>query len=235
MYYLLLLVVAIAPPVFVLLYFYFQDSKRTSPKGKIIGSFLLGMLFTIPVIMLEFVFGQALNSLSFSLFWKQFFRAFLVIAFIEEFFKLMVVMLFVYRRIVFDEYMDGIIYAMVVSIGFACTENIIYVLSGGFGVAILRSFTALPMHAIAAGIMGFYIGKAKFSTNKYDQTRQIYTGLLFAVLIHGIYDYVLLAIPHLKSIAAISIWIMLVSIFFVLLNKIKSATEKDLAMSELSG
>jgi RsiW-degrading membrane proteinase PrsW (M82 family) len=52
-----------------------------------------------------------------------------------------------------------------VSMGFACTENILYVLEGGYEVAIMRAFTAVPAHATFGILMGYYMGKAKFSKN----------------------------------------------------------------------
>ena len=60
-------------------------------------------------------------------------------------------------------------YAVMVSMGFAATENIIYVLNGGLGVAIVRAFTAVPAHATFAILMG----------------------LLLAILFHGAYDFFL--------------------------------------------
>lgn len=75
-----------------------------------------------------------------------------------------------------------------VSMGFACTENIMYVIEGGYQTAILRAFTAIPAHATFGVLMGFYMGKAKFSKNR---TLFNLTGLLLAVLFHGAYDFFL--------------------------------------------
>ena len=59
-----------------------------------------------------------------------FFKAFLLAAIPEEFFKLLTVLIFVYKKPAFDEPYDGIIYGAVASLGFATLENILYV-SGG--------------------------------------------------------------------------------------------------------
>ncbi len=235
MYYFLLLLVAIAPSVAVVLYFYFKDKKKLAPKGNILNTFWLGLLITIPALCLEFLYSLAQNQLSGYSHFYLFFKAFFIVAFIEEFFKFLIVMFFVYNRVNFSGRMNGVIYTMIVSLGFACTENIIYVLSGGFGIAILRSFTALPMHAIAGGIMGYYIGAAKFSKTKQEETQQIYWGFASAILIHGIYDFVLLSLSQSKMVASILIWIFLVTVSSVLLNKIKTANQRDLAFEKLSG
>ena len=73
-----------------------------------------------------------------------------------------------------------------VSMGFACTENIMYVLEGGYETAILRAFTAVPAHATFGILMGYYMGKAKFSKNRIKLN---ITGLLLATLFHGAYDF----------------------------------------------
>jgi RsiW-degrading membrane proteinase PrsW (M82 family) len=44
----------------------------------------------------------------------------------------------------------------------------------------------VPLHALATGIMGYYIGISKF-----NKTGGMIKGLAFAVLIHGLYDFFL--------------------------------------------
>lgn len=75
-----------------------------------------------------------------------------------------------------------------VSMGFAATENIMYVIEGGYHVAVLRAFTAVPAHATFGILMGYFMGKAKFAKHpsKYNLL-----GLFLAVLFHGAYDFFL--------------------------------------------
>ena len=75
-----------------------------------------------------------------------------------------------------------------VSMGFAATENIFYVMESGYETALLRAFTAVPAHATFGILMGFYMGKAKFSNNKSVLNL---AGLLLAILFHGAYDFFL--------------------------------------------
>lgn len=51
-------------------------------------------------------------------------------------------------------------YAVMVSMGFAATENIIYVVQGGYVTGILRAFTAVPAHATFGILMGYFMGIA---------------------------------------------------------------------------
>lgn len=73
--------------------------------------------------------------------------------------------------------------------GFATAENILYIMQGGWSVAILRIFTAVPAHATFGIMMGYYMGLAKSSS----QSRDLLLGiaLLSATLFHGAYDYFL--------------------------------------------
>jgi len=61
-------------------------------------------------------------------------------------------------------------------------------LEGGVGVAVLRAFTAVPAHAIFAIIMGYFMGKAKFSSHRVFNNLM---GLFLAIVFHGAYDFFL--------------------------------------------
>lgn len=106
----------------------------------------------------------------------------------------------------FNEPFDGIVYAVMVSMGFAALENILYTFQYGFGVGVTRVFTAVPAHATFGIIMGYFMGKAKFSNNRIKFNL---LGLLFAILFHGSYDFFLFInfIPGIYIGALISLLI----------------------------
>lgn len=223
--YLISLSMAIAPAIFLVWYYYRQDKATPEPKGLIIKVFFLGVLSIIPAVILEIFVEKVFRFLFVFPLAYYFFKAFLVAGFCEEWIKLQVVKLFVYKRSEFDEIMDGIVYMVVASLGFACFENVVYVLQGGINRAILRAFTAIPLHALASGIMGFYIGKAKFSPDKHNYL--IIKGLLIAALIHGFYDFVLFATPVLGNLPTLLIIPLLVFCFIFLRIRIKEAIDSD--------
>lgn len=70
---------------------------------------------------------------------------------------------------------DGIIYAVAASLGFATVENIAYVLEGGFAVGVLRAVLSVPGHAFFGALMGFYMGVAKHAST--GQARWLAYGL----------------------------------------------------------
>jgi len=87
-----------------------------------------------------------------------------LIGLIEESAKFAALYVGIYRHAQFDEIIDGILYAVAASLGFATLENIAYVLEGGTVVGVLRAALSVPGHAFFGAVMGFYVGLAKFSS-----------------------------------------------------------------------
>jgi len=204
---LLLLASAILPVVLVIIYIYTQDKHEKEPKQLLFYNFLLGAVVSVVLTMLIsiFVFDNILLLKDKHNIFEQFTKAFLVVAFTEEFSKYIIVRYFAQPKKDFNEPLDGIVYAVMVSMGFAATENLLYVLSGGgYKVALVRAFTAIPAHATFAVLMGYFMGKAKFSNNRMVLNL---TGLLLAVIFHGLYDFFLFIdfIPGLSIGAFISL------------------------------
>ena len=184
-----LLLFAIAPVLAVIIYIYIQDKYEKEPASLLLVSFLLGAIVSILIVIILYLFtGRLLPVTNEFSIWQQFIQAFVVVALAEEFSKYVIVKYFAQTRKAFNEPYDGIIYAVMVSMGFACTENILYVLEGGFTTGILRAFTAVPAHATFGVLMGYYMGKAKFSKNRIVLN---FKGLLLATLFHGAYDFFL--------------------------------------------
>ena len=97
---------------------------------------------------------------------QQFIKAFIVVALVEEFSKYIIVKYYAQNNREFNEPFDGIVYAVMVSMGFAALENVLYVYQYGSSTGITRAFTAVPAHATFGILMGYFMGKAKFSKNK---------------------------------------------------------------------
>ncbi len=184
-----LLLLAIAPALAICLFIYFKDKHEKEPLKLLLISFFLGVISVIPTLILSkvgemiFNFDAFSNSIIFS-----FASCFIGIGLVEEYSKFIFVRYYTYKKKDFNEPFDGIVYCVMVSMGFATLENILYVYKGGESVAWLRMFTAVPMHAVFAVFMGYFIGVQKF----YNKKNFAIIGLLIASLIHGIYDFVLM-------------------------------------------
>ena len=208
-----LLLSALAPVAAVLVYIYVKDKYEKEFKLYFTLAFVLGGIVSIIITTILYLFFDLFLPLpdDYSI-WQQFVKAFFVVGFIEEFSKYLMVRGFLQPRTVFNEPYDGIIYAVMVSMGFAAVENIMYVIQGGINVAFLRAFTAIPAHATFGIIMGYYMGKAKFSKNKFKWNL---IGLFTAVLFHGAYDFFL----FIGFIPGISIGAFVSLIVGVILSK----------------
>ena len=183
-----LVTIALTPGIAIAIYIYIHDKHEPEPIQLLLLSFLYGALslgvnlaIAIPVDSLIHISEKNLTN--------QAVYAFGVVAFLEEFSKFLFVRGILYRNVNFNEPLDGIVYSVMVGMGFATAENIIYVLQGGGGTAIIRMFSAIPAHALFAVLMGYWLGKAKFT-----HAREFYYGfvaLLVATFFHGVYDYFL--------------------------------------------
>lgn len=224
----LLLLVAVLPPLFFLRYYYKQDKAKPEPIGLIIKVFAWGCFLVLPAIILELAADYLINPLL----WDYYViylaaKSFIIAGLIEEWLKRVAVKKVAYNNPHFDEVMDGIVYAVVVSLGFATIENIFYVLDGGLSVGIIRAITALPLHAVAAGIMGYFIGKAKFAETPEIESRLFRKGLLYAIVIHGIYDFIVFYGAEINVYVFLLLPFVLIYGFLKLKKLIKLALEED--------
>lgn len=183
-----LLLLAIAPGFAIMVFIYLRDKYEREPLSRLLLTFIGGVISTIPAVILStqatglvasyFEPGTTTYHLG---------HAFGAVALSEEASKLFFVWLFAYRSKHFNEPFDGIVYAVMVSMGFATLENILYVYNGGIQVAILRMFTAVPAHATFGIMMGYFLGLAKF--RKRGNAALLASALLWPVVFHGFYDY----------------------------------------------
>jgi len=208
-----LLFAAITPVLIIVIYIYVKDKYEKESKRILLITFLFGAIVSVIISTLLYIVFDLFIPLpdEYSVV-QQFIKAFFVVALIEEFSKYVIVRFWSQPRDDFNEPFDGIIYAVMVSMGFAAVENIFYVLDGGMSTALVRAFTAVPAHATFAILMGYYMGKAKFSNNRFKWNL---IGLALAILFHGAYDFFL----FINFIPGISIGAFISLILGVILSK----------------
>ncbi|PIR00891.1 MAG: hypothetical protein COV66_03420 [Nitrospinae bacterium CG11_big_fil_rev_8_21_14_0_20_45_15] len=186
-----LLYLAIGPGIAIAVFIFYSNKLDRGPGTLAIKSFFLGGLAVFPSHyfegVVEGVLGmQELQSIDAPLYWpKTLFYAFFGVALAEEFCKFLFLKAFICDDREFDEPFDGIIYGAMVGCGFATIENIMYVLPQGQEVGIIRMLTAVPGHAFFGVILGYFIGRAKFSING---ARHSFNGLALVIALHGLYD-----------------------------------------------
>jgi protease PrsW len=186
-----LFLLAILPGLLICFFIFSMDKYEKEPQLHLAVCFVLGIFATLPAINLEQL-GERFFVHNHDLF-KIFLFATFVIALSEEILKFLALLFFAYPRKVFNEPLDGIVYSVIVSMGFATLENILYAQTyPDFTTVIARAFTAVPAHAIFAILMGYFVGKAKFATAPIVKLKLLLKGFLAAVLAHGTYDFLLL-------------------------------------------
>ena len=188
-YYWFYILAAILPAVVLVLYAYKQDQFPEPPrivfKTFLFGcATILGIDLIIPVLddfSKDYFKGDTYH----------FFDSFIRAAFVEEFFKACVLIFYCTRKTAFDEPIDGVVYGVAASLGFAAYENIDYVLymdgAPSLDIALLRAYTAIPMHALCGVVMGFLISQSIF------EKKRNYLNLFLAIFIpvgmHGLYNF----------------------------------------------
>ena len=187
-----LFLIAILPTLALLLFFVYSD-KFKEPKKTVLSTFILGIFIIAPLEVFHYgttmILGEPIE-------YNAFFRAFFAAAFLEELFKFCVLFFFCTKFTEFNEPMDGIVYGITASLGFAFWENLQYVymaereVTESLQVAWIRAFTAVPSHAFDGIIMGFFIGRHYF--RDYKTKINLVWALLIPITLHGFYDWVLM-------------------------------------------
>ena len=224
-------------PSVVWLFYYLQKDLHPEPKKMILKIFLLGCLATLPVYLFQLEALKALIQLrAFSLFAYypaafDLLKWFLVIAFIEEFFKFLVVKLSVFNSGHLDEPADIMIYMVVVALGFAAVENVLYLFAplGNLSFsAIIQSVAAASfvrfvgatfLHTLCSSLLGYFLvlGISKSRPNMFF----LLAGLALATAFHGLYDFSVTAAQSPFNLA-LPIAILLV-LFVAMIHNFNSA------------
>jgi RsiW-degrading membrane proteinase PrsW (M82 family) len=191
-------VVAAAPALLWLGYFYKQDRLEPEPKGYVFGVYLLGGFVAWPIA--QFLIGATPMSAA-GYHWydaSTIVRAVLVVGIAQEAAKFLVVRYSIYLNAEFDEPMDGIVYMTACGIGFATAENIRYLM--GLDGDVLLEIGAIHVvvstlaHACFAGVLGYALGRAKFTADAAPRNVSLAVGLVVATLLNAAFHVIGVAV-----------------------------------------
>lgn len=185
----LMLMASATVPALLLFWYFWAKDRNPEPRGLLLKHFFGGIVICLPVILVAGPL-QSLGAAADGMWGKAFTKGVLGAAIPEEGFKTLVLLAFAWPSKDFDERIDGMIYGVTASLGFATLENVLYVSSGGMGVAVLRSVTAVPCHAFLGAIMGAFLTRAKFGPKEHVPVTLL-LGYLVPMALHGTYDMVL--------------------------------------------
>jgi RsiW-degrading membrane proteinase PrsW (M82 family) len=201
---LLLLGISILPVILLLVYIYRQDKYEKEPLGLLILAFVGGIF----AILLDLVIVGLLNNIWYSD--TVFYSAFMEAGFPEELCKFLIVFLLIWWNKNFNEYMDGIVYATFCGLGFACLENILYVMEGGLGVGIMRAIISVPGHFLFGVMMGYFLSLAKFSQE--NRVGYLLLSVIVPGIVHGMFDWLLMVTDEIGALGQIIILVAFITL-----------------------
>lgn len=222
----LILLTALLPIAILVYYIYHKDKKSPEPTGQLVKAFFYGILsiplsfcMSIPLGLIGVYPAEAtsiLGSIS---------TAFFGAAIPEEIAKFFMLWLLLRKNQYFDEKMDGIVYAVCVSLGFAAIENIMYLFSNAeayLSVGIARAIFAVPGHFCFGILMGYYYSLAKFYPMA--SKKKMVLIIVAPIIVHGLYDSILFIISVTPAISGI-----LLIVFLVFCHKMWKYGSKSIA------
>jgi RsiW-degrading membrane proteinase PrsW (M82 family) len=173
-------------PVFILsFYFYIRDKYEKEPVKYLTLGAGFGALTTAPIVKTARLAARLAPERGF--FPRVFFDAFFISALVEETFKFVFLYFLYFKNDEFNEWFDGIVYAVFISLGFAAVENVLYASDpklGGVVTAMWRAVFSVPGHAMFGVGMGYFMGLAKFS----PRAGYLLLSFVSAWAFHGIYN-----------------------------------------------
>ena len=208
-------IAAILPAIVLIVHIYNRDKWQKEPPRQLFKAFVYGVGSAMIVLLLP-AFGMVATTPGTDIS-AQIGNAFSSAAVPEELAKLFMLWLFLRKCREFDEHMDAIVYSVCVGMGFAATENILYLFSNidkWVATGIMRALISVPAHYFFAILMGYYYSLAHFRIGK-NKTVDAVFALLVPVLAHGIFDALLFVAAMNEGMAGILTVVFLIGFFFL--------------------
>ena len=221
---LIVLLITLLPSVLMLSMILYSDRKSREPIPMILICILSGA-FTICFSLVIDKLILTLNLIDASMFPSQnsysVYRI-MVLAGVEEYAKLLILHLFLYKNKSYDDIYDGFVYSSIIALSFSLIETIMYVFreptfSDMTSLAILRNFTSIPLHIVCGVVMGYFVSLQKFSRTKGRKWLNLLFSLFIPTLIHTTYNvFFSIVLMDVSSIVTIIVVILFVlSIYFI--------------------
>ena len=211
--------------------YFLGQAPSSTTTAELLKAFAAGMFSAVVVILVH----EILDLSGVDIETNVFLRAFVSAAVIEECSKFFFFYKLFWNNPNFDERFDGIVYAVYVSLGFAFVENVLYIyqdVGQAVSIARARAFFAVPAHTLFAIAMGYGAGIARFSRKR--ASLYLVSGLIWAILLHGIYDFLLMYSNELASVnETFSAFIVMLFYIFVIImwvvgfRRMKKLNEED--------
>ena len=230
------LIGGLIPTLFWLWFWMHEDNKHIEPRKVIASVFLFGMLGVFVAFLLQkmlaLYFDLQINKIgTYTQFIENHTIVNLIFVIIEELIKYICAYVVFFRTKNFNRPINAFIYLTTAALGFSAMENSLYIIKpllGGNTISVIidaniRFIGANILHVASSGLLALFIG---YSFYKKPFMREIYiwSGLILAILLHWIFNYVLINSKGSIVFIFSSIWI--ITIFIIIsLEKIKKIHE----------
>lgn len=222
----LVLIAALAPVAVLIYYIYRRDKYQKEPVKELLKAFGLGIMSVFASLIISTPLGSmGMYGNEPSTLWGALSTSFFGAAVPEEIAKFLMFWLLVRKNRFFDERMDGIVYASVVSLGFAAVENIMYLVSNyesWLAVGISRALFSVPAHFFFGVLMGYYYSLYRFCPSESKAYGWLILGA--PIIAHGLFDTVLFSVNVLPSLSLI-----LMVLFLILCNNLRKRASRSIA------
>lgn len=225
------IVIALIPVVLLLFYILRKDRRAPEPARQLVKGFLFGILSLPLSFCMSAPFGY------FGLYvdepvtvWGSVMTAFWGAAIPEEIAKLIMLWLLLRKNRHFDEKLDGIVYAVCVSLGFAAGENLLYLFynyDSFLTVGIMRALFAIPAHFSFGVLMGYYYSLVKFYPKSPAKNKVMV--ILAPIIAHGIYDSILFALDVTYPAVALLLLAVFLAFCFLMWHYVTSRIREHMA------
>ncbi|MBQ6546782.1 MAG: PrsW family intramembrane metalloprotease [Bacilli bacterium] len=229
----LIILISVIPVILLALFVYSKDSVK-EPKPLLMALFASGFVAATVVIIINLGLSSFIpdffvtDNYEHISFYKLFSVIFLEIAFIEEFSKWIMIVILGYHNKNFDQLYDIVVYSVFVALGFACIENIFYLIPNSLSLGIYRAIFSIPGHACFGVFMGSYLGLAKIYEDKDKMLSRVYMfyAVLVPTLLHTAYNFCLLANSKYFFIVFLIFMVILYIISILKIDRISKNTEQ---------
>ena len=218
------LLLTIVPSILLLMLILYSDRKSREPVLMLLicifsGAFTicLSLILDKIIIKAHLIGGDLFTDAnSYSVY------RILMLAGVEEYAKLMILYLFLYRNKSYDDIYDGFVYSSIIALSFSLVETFMYVFSESSysemtSLAILRNFTSIPLHITCGIVMGYFVSLEKFSKNKRNKFKNMLLALFVPTIIHTVYNvfFSVVSFSNTSSNSILIILLFVLSIYFI--------------------
>ena len=210
-------------PIIVIANLLYKIDKDKEPSKVLINIFVVSVVVGLIGGLFSSAVDKFLSTLNFnSIFVYNVVRLLFVIALTEEVCKFIPAKFIGMNSKYHSSFYDTLIYFAFSGLGFACIENIMYVMTFTVKTALVRGILSVPGHILFSVLLGIFIALAnrekQKNNNKSNEKSIIYTTLGFTIasVTHALYNYGLAQNGLTKAIIVFIMYIVGIYLIFII-------------------